>query len=47
VVLLAAQPSPFELRRLQAAGAADVIAVPFDPAELPRLIQSIWHRISG
>jgi two-component system OmpR family response regulator len=37
--------SQIELRRLQVAGAADVIPVPFDPAELPRLIRSIWSHI--
>jgi CheY-like chemotaxis protein len=47
VVFLCAGPSPFELRRLQAAGAADVISVPFDPAGLAPLIRSIWSRISG
>lgn len=46
VVLLAADPSPSELRRLQATGAADVIALPFDPAQLPGLISAIWSRIS-
>ena len=46
VVFLTAAPSPFELRRLQAAGAADVVALPFDPAELPRQIRAIWSRIS-
>jgi CheY-like chemotaxis protein len=46
VVFVASAPSPHELRRLQAAGAADVIELPFDPAELPRLIRGIWSRIS-
>lgn len=46
VVFLAAGLSPFELRRLQAAGAANVIALPVDPAGLPQLIRSIWSRIA-
>jgi CheY-like chemotaxis protein len=45
VVLLAAGLSPVENRRLYAAGAAEVILVPFDPAGLPQLIHSIWSRI--
>jgi CheY-like chemotaxis protein len=45
VVFMAAGLSPLELRRLQAAGAAEVIPVPFDPAGLPQLIRSIWSRI--
>jgi two-component system, OmpR family, response regulator len=45
VVFVAAGRSQIELRRLQAAGATDVITVPFDPAELPRLIRAIWSRI--
>lgn len=46
VVFLAAGPSPFEIKRLLTAGAADVIAVPFDPAGLAQLIRSTWSRIS-
>ena len=45
VVFMAAGLSPLELRRLQAAGAVEVIPVPFDPAGLPQLIRSIWSRI--
>ena len=45
VVFVGAGLSQIELRRLQVAGAADVIPVPFDPAELPKLIRSIWSRI--
>ena len=45
VVFLAAGLSPPELRRLQVAGAAEVIPVPFDPSGLPQLIRSIWSRI--
>ena len=45
VVFVAAGLSQIELRRLQVAGAADVIPVPFDPAELPKLIRLIWSRI--
>ncbi len=45
VVFMAAGLSPLELRRLHAAGAAEVIPVPFDPAGLPQLIRSIWSRI--
>ena len=45
VVFMAAGLSPLDLRRLQAAGAAEVIPVPFDPAGLPQLIRSIWSRI--
>jgi two-component system, OmpR family, response regulator len=45
VVFLAAGLSELELKRLQVAGAADVINLPFDPAELPQLIRSIWSRI--
>jgi DNA-binding response OmpR family regulator len=30
----------------QAAGAADVIELPVDPAELPRLVRAIWRLIS-
>lgn len=46
VVFLDAGLSPFALKRLQAAGAADVIALPFDPAALPQVIRSIWSRFS-
>jgi CheY-like chemotaxis protein len=46
VVFVAAGPSPAELRRLQAAGAAEVIALPFEASELPELIRSIWGRIA-
>jgi CheY-like chemotaxis protein len=46
VVFLGAGLSALELRRLYATGAVDVIGVPFDPAELPQLIRSIWSRIS-
>jgi two-component system, OmpR family, response regulator len=45
VVFLGTGLSELELKRLQVAGAADVINLPFDPAELPRLIRSIWSRI--
>lgn len=45
VVFLATGLSPFELKRLQAAGAVDVIALPFDAAALPQVIRSIWSRI--
>jgi two-component system, OmpR family, response regulator len=45
VVFLATGLSELELKRLQVAGAADVINLPFDPAELPQLIRSIWSRI--
>jgi two-component system OmpR family response regulator len=45
VVFFAAGLSPVELKRLQVAGAADIISLPFDPTELPRLIRSIWSRI--
>lgn len=45
VVFLAAGLSPLELKRLQVAGAAEVIALPFDPATLPQLIRSIWSHI--
>src|SRR5687767_15002252 len=45
VVFVAAGVSPLELKRLQVAGAADVISLPFDPAELPDLIRSIWSHI--
>jgi CheY-like chemotaxis protein len=45
VVFVAAGLSPAELRRLQVAGAADVIPVPFAAGELPKLIRSIWSRI--
>ncbi len=47
VVFLAAGLSPLELKRLQAAGAAEVIALPFDPATLPQLVRSIWSRIDA
>jgi two-component system OmpR family response regulator len=47
VVFLAAGLSPFESRRLHAAGAAEVIALPFDPAALAELIRSIWSRIGN
>lgn len=47
VIFLAAGLSSFELRRLQAAGAADVIALPFDPSGLPQMIRAVWSRISG
>jgi two-component system OmpR family response regulator len=45
VVFMAAGLAPLELRRLHAAGAVEVIPVPFDPAGLPQLIRSIWSRI--
>ena len=45
VVFVAAGLSPLELKRLQAAGAADIVSLPFDPAGLPELIRSIWSRI--
>lgn len=45
VVFVAAGLSPLELKRLQLAGAAEVIPLPFDPAGLPQLIRSIWSRI--
>jgi hypothetical protein len=43
---VAAGRSPTELRRLQAAGAAEVIPLPFEASELPELIRSIWGRIA-
>ena len=46
VVFVAAGLAPAELRRLQAAGATEVIPVPFVPNELPELIRSIWGRIA-
>ncbi|HKQ12570.1 MAG TPA: response regulator [Steroidobacteraceae bacterium] len=46
VVLLAAGLSPLESRQLQAAGAAEVIKLPFAARELPELIRSIWSRIA-
>ena len=46
VVFMAAGLSPIELRRLQAAGAAEVIPLPFQASELPQLIRSIWGRIA-
>ena len=46
VVFVAARPSPLEVRRLQAAGAAEVIPLPFDPTGLPELIRAIWSRIA-
>ena len=45
VVFMAAGLSQVELRRLQAAGAAEVVPVPFAPEELPTLIRAIWSRI--
>lgn len=47
VVFVAAGLSPLELRKLHAAGAAEVLSVPFDPAGLPQLISAIWSRIAG
>jgi CheY-like chemotaxis protein len=46
VVFLAAGLSPAEIRRLQLAGAVDVIQLPFAAAALPQLIRSIWSRIA-
>jgi CheY-like chemotaxis protein len=46
VVFLGAGLAPLELRRFYAAGAAEVIGVPFDPAQLPGLIRSTWSRIA-
>ena len=43
VVFLAAGLTPAGRQRLQLAGAAEVIPVPFDAAALPR---SIWSRIA-
>jgi CheY-like chemotaxis protein len=45
VVFVGAGLSPIELKRLQVAGGAEIISLPFDPAELPQLIRSIWSRI--
>ncbi len=45
VVFVAAGLSLAERKRLQVAGAADIVALPFDPAELLQLIRSIWSRI--
>jgi CheY-like chemotaxis protein len=45
VVVMAAGLSPTDRRRLQVAGAADVIPLPFEASELPRLIRAIWSRI--
>jgi CheY-like chemotaxis protein len=45
VVFMAAGLSPTDRRRLQVAGAADVIPLPFEASELPRLIRAIWSRI--
>ena len=45
VEFVAAGLSPAEIKRLQVAGAADIISMPFDPAGLPQLIRSIWSRI--
>jgi CheY-like chemotaxis protein len=46
VVFVAAGLASAQLRRLQAAGAADVIHLPFEASELPALIRSIWGRIA-
>jgi CheY-like chemotaxis protein len=46
VVFVAAGLTPAELRRWQAAGAVEVIPLPFVANELPELIRSIWGRIA-
>jgi CheY-like chemotaxis protein len=46
VVFVAAGLAPPELRRLQAAGAVDVIPLPFEASKLAELIRSIWERIA-
>jgi CheY-like chemotaxis protein len=45
IVFVGAGLSPLERKRLQVAGAADILPLPFDPAGLPQLIRSIWSRI--
>lgn len=47
VVFVAAGMTPAELKRLYMLGAAEVIAMPFDPAELPAIIRAIWSRIGA
>lgn len=46
VVFVAAGIAAAELERLYVLGAADVIGIPYDPANLPSLIRSIWSRIA-
>src|ERR1041384_3887744 len=46
VVFVAAGLSPAESKRLQLAGAAEIIQIPFDAGALPELIRSIWSRIA-
>lgn len=42
VVFLTAKVRPEEVARLKALGAAEVIAKPFEPAELPAKLEAIW-----
>lgn len=42
IVFLTAKVRPEEVARLKALGAADVIAKPFEPTELPAKLEAIW-----
>jgi two-component system, OmpR family, response regulator len=45
VIFIGAGLAPRELERLHLLDAAEIIAVPFDPVALPKMIRSIWSRI--
>ena len=47
VVFLTAKVQAQEIAGYREAGAADVIAKPFDPMTLPATVRSIWRRLHG
>lgn len=47
VVFVTARVQPQEVLAYKLIGAADVVAKPFDPMTLPRLLQEIWERLGG
>ena len=47
VVFMTAKVQAQEVAGYREAGAADVIAKPFDPMTLPATVRSIWRRLHG
>lgn len=47
VIFMTAKAQPTEIARFKQAGAADVIAKPFDPMKLGERIAGIWERVRG
>jgi two-component system, OmpR family, response regulator len=47
VVFVGAGLESQEIDRLRVLGAADILAVPFDPTKLPAMIRSIWDDIGA